>query len=259
MKKKATVITATALSIPLLVGCGQADTEATANPTDGSSEASSPASQTAQASGAETAPQSTESAAPSADPASTATGEQSDGAEQLPAVTDPCAGQCTETARIPVDHPKFGAMEVVTYHEVTSAPGAAPSTGEGSYALYQDGRPVGFVPSADGVGVVTFGQEPKLPGQTWDLANGSNVDKHGNVFLSYGDGVTVLTPTEKGYDSNGSMPPAEGEKAPFSNSGLKIDANGEATIIQKKVDENGTDTGETVEYTWDGSGFTAKS
>ncbi|WP_223286574.1 hypothetical protein [Kocuria atrinae] len=49
MNKKATVISATALSIPLLVGCGQADTEATATPAADSSEGTtSPAAQTAQ-------------------------------------------------------------------------------------------------------------------------------------------------------------------------------------------------------------------
>ncbi len=260
MNKKATVITATALSIPLLVGCGQADTEATATPAADSSEGTtSPAAQTAHGSGTEDPAEGTESAAPSADPASTATGEQSNGGEQLPAVADPCAGQCTETGRIPVEHPKFGAMEVVTYHEVTSPEGAAPSTGKASYALYQNGQPVGYVGTdADGT-EVNFGPSPALGGQTWELANGSNVDKYGNVYLSYDDGVTVLSPTDKGYDSNGTMPPVRGIEAPFVNSDLKIDESGEPTIIQKKMNADGEDTGETTEFTWDGSGFTAKN
>lgn len=259
MRKKATFVTATALSIPLLVGCGQADTEATASPAaETEAGTASPVAQTAHGSGAEEPTQGTDTAAPTADPAATDNGEEAQGAEQLPAVADPCADQCTETGRIPVEHPQFGAMEVVTYHEVTSAPGAAPSTGKASYALYQDGQPVGYVGTdADGT-EVSFGPSPALGGQTWELANGSNVDKYGNVYLSYDDGVTVLSPTEKGYDSNGTMPPVEGIQAPFVNSGLKIDAEGEPTIIQNHVDANGAETGETTELTWDGSGFTAE-
>lgn len=254
MNKKATAITATALSIPLLVGCGQADTEATASPAADSAEGTtSPAAQTAHGSGTEEPAQGTESATLGADPASTATGEQSDGAEQLPAVADPCAGQCTETGRIPVEHPKFGAMEVVTYHEVTSPEGAAPSTGLASYALYQNGQPVGYVGSEDSSPVVSFGTSPSLGGQKWELNNGSNVDKYGNVYLSYDKGVTVLTPTDQGYDSNGTMPPGEGAvKTPFSNADLKISEDGEPTVIQKTLEGEGRETGETVNYVWDG-------
>ncbi len=226
MNKKATAITATALSIPLLVGCGQADTEATASPAADSAEGTtSPAAQTAHGSGTEEPAQGTESATPGADPASTATGEQSDGAEQLPAVADPCAGQCTETGRIPVEHPKFGAMEVVTYHEVTSPEGAAPSTGLASYALYQNGQPVGYVGSEDSSPVVFFGTSPSLGGQKWELNNGSN----------------------------GTMPPGEGAvKTPFSNADLKISEDGEPTVIQKTLEGEGRETGETVNYVWDG-------
>lgn len=266
MNKKATVITATALSIPLLVGCSQADTEATATPAaDSSNGSASPEAQTAHGSGAVTPSPATDSAAPSADPASTATGEASAAAtssangDQLPAVADPCAGSCTETGRIPVEHPELGAMEVVTYHEVTSAPGAAPSTGKASYALYQNGQPVGYVGTdADGT-EVSFGPSPALGGQTWELNNGSNVDKYGNVYLSYDKGVTVLTPTEAGYDSKGTMPPVRGIQAPFVNSDLTIDESGEPTITQNAIDANGEKTGETTQFTWDGSGFTAKN
>ena len=264
MRKKATFVTAAALTIPLLVGCGQADTEATASPaaeTEAGTEAgtASPLAQTAHGSGVDEPTKGTDTAAPTADPAATDNGEQSNGGEQLPAVADPCAGQCTETGRIPVEHPTFGAMEVVTYHEVTSPEGAAPSTGKASYALYQNGQPVGYVGTdADGT-EVSFGPSPALGGQTWELNNGSNVDKYGNVYLSYGSGVTVLTPTDQGYDSHGTMPPVRGIEAPFVNSDLKVDEDGEPTIIQKMMNAHGEDTGETTEFTWDGSGFTAKN
>lgn len=258
MNKKITIATATALSLPLLVGCGQADTEASASSSAGSSistESSSPVAQTAQGSGVADPTEGTDTAAPSEDPASTeaATGEATSDAGALPAVEDPCAGQCMENGRIPVDHPKFGAMEVVAYFNQTSEDGAAPSTGNASYALYQDGTPVGYV-GTEGE-VVHFGTSPALPGQTWDLANGSNVDKYGNVYLSFDRGVTVLTPTDEGYNSHGSLPQPEGVGIPFDHAGLKIDETGEPTILQKTFDKDGVETDQIIEYTWEGNSF----
>lgn len=257
MNKKITIATATALSLPLLVGCGQADTVATASPSaeSVSTESSSPAAQTAQGSGVMAPSEVAQDEAPVEDPASTetATDEATSGPDALPAVDDPCAGQCTETGRTPVEHPEFGAMEVVTYFTQTSGEGAAPSTGNASYALYQDGTPVGYV-GTEGE-VVHFGPSPVLPGQTWELANGSNVDKYGNVFFSYEDGVTVLTPTDEGYDSHGSLPQPEDVKTPFDHAGLRIDETGEPTILQKTYGKDGVETGQIIEHTWDGNAF----
>ena len=254
MRKKASFVAATALSIPLLLGCGQGDTGSTTAPaTEAKTGTVSPLAQTAHGSGVTEPTQATDSAAPAADPAATENDEPAEGAGQLPAVADPCAGQCTETARIPVEHPAFGAMEVVTYHQVTSPDGAAPSTGVASYALYQNGQPVGYVGSENSSPVVSFGASPALGGQTWELDNGSNVDKYGNVYLSYDAGVTVLTPTDRGYDSQGTMPPDEGAaKTSFAHADLRISEDGEPTVTQKTLGTDGGETGETVDYTWNG-------
>ncbi|MBD2761826.1 hypothetical protein IEE92_04535 [Kocuria sp. cx-116] len=258
MRKKASFVAATALSIPLLLGCGQTDTQATSEPAaDSPTESTSPAAQTAHGSGVVEPSQDTKNAGVAADPAATENGQQAGSGEQLPAVSDPCAAVCSQSAVTTVTHPKYGPMTIVAYEKTLQAD-SAPQVKEASYGLYQNGAPVGYVGPTEGATVIAFTTEQVFPQHPWELANETNVDKHGNVFFNYVDGVTVLTPTEQGYDSKGTMPPPEGEKAPFSDSGLKIDESGEATIIQKKVDENGHDTGQTVEYAWDGSGFAPK-
>lgn len=256
MKAK-TFLTATVLSLPLLTACsaGQNETQPT-NAATMASSSTSPAAQTAQNSGTAQPTQTADSAAPT-DPASTSVPTTSANPTALPAVADPCAGACKAAEPIAVEHPKFGPMEIVAYGREVK-PGGAPSSVEPSYALYQNGTPVGYV-AAKGAAVVNFGTAPLLPGQSWELGTGSNVDRHGNVFLSYEDGVTVLTPTDNGYDSQGTMPQPDREKSLFKDSGLRIDANGDATITQKKMGSDGTLNGGTVTYTWDGSKFAPKS
>ncbi len=248
---KTLTLTAVAVAVPMLVGCGQ-----NAQP----SQAESPTPEQSQATVA-TGRVSTQTAAAPAgsDAASTApqdTASDASGAgATLPEVTDPMAGTDSETSRIPVKHPKYGDLEIVTYLRVTSG-GAAPSEGVPSYAVYQNGRAVGYVASPEGTKEVNFSDRKVLAGQTWEVGKDHPVDRYGNVYISYDSGVTVLTPTDKGYDSQGTMPPATDAKFPFSRAGLKLDAAGLPTVIQKVVDKDGTATGETVEWTWNGQEFT---
>lgn len=268
MKTHKTSIVAAAVAIPLLTGCGQADTAARATPAASQAEQSTaPATQGTQGTEDAGTTSATDPAAsspapgtgqPTANPSDTtvapsASGTPSEGT-QLPAVADPCAGQCDETARIAVKHPDFGPLEIVAYERITT-PDSAPQGKQGSYALYQNGEPVGYVAQTSGE-VVSFGPKPVIGDQIWELANGSNVDKYGNVYLSYGDGVTVLTPTDKGYDSRGTMPgTAKSGDSPFAWAGVRISADGEPTIVSKVIGEGGSPTGETADYTWNGSGF----
>ncbi|WP_369060774.1 hypothetical protein [Kocuria rhizophila] len=254
--KKTLTLTAAAVAIPLLVGCGQsAQSSETADTTAAQSTAAS--TQAPEASGANT--QSTSAQTTAADPAATSTGgtsaqDTAGSSTALPEVTDPLAGTDAETSRIPVKHPKYGDLEIVTYLQVTSG-GAAPSEGVPSYAVYQNGHAVGYVASPEETKVVNFADSKALGGQTWEVGKDHPVDRYGNVYISYDEGVTVLTPTDKGFDSQSTMPPAKDAKFPFAHAGLKLDAAGQPTVIQKVVGKDGNDTGKTVNWTWENSTF----
>ncbi|WP_233438724.1 hypothetical protein [Kocuria varians] len=256
--KKTLTLAATAVAVPLLVGCGQNAQPSQASETASSASQSSTSS-AAPAQGTQTTSVDT-AAGTTADPAATSTANatpkpaESSAPQTLPEVKDPNAGTDAETSRISVDHPKFGKLEIVSYLTITSG-GAAPSEGLPSYAVYQNGRPVGFVSSPEGTKEVNFSSGKALAGQTWEVAKDQPVDRFGNVYLSYDSGVTVLTPTDQGFDSHGTMPGVKDSQYPFSRAGLKIDGAGTPTVIQKVVDKDGTETGKTVTWSWDGNQF----
>ena len=257
--KKTLTLTAAAVAAPLLVGCAQsAQPSQTAEAGETTAQTRQTASTAASAQSSQ-APATGSSAVSTADPAATTTGEAStqDAAGEgttLPEVTDPLAGTEAETSRIPVEHPKYGDLEIVTYLHVTSG-GAAPSEGVPSYAVYQNGHAVGYVASPEGTKAVNFSDRKALAGQTWEVGKEHPVDRYGNVYISYDTGVTVLTPTEMGFDSQGTMPPAKDAKFPFSHAGLKLDAAGLPTVVQKVMDKDGTETGRTVNWTWENTTF----
>ncbi|GAA2519299.1 MULTISPECIES: hypothetical protein [Kocuria] len=257
--KKTLTLTAAAVAAPLLVGCAQsAQPSQTAEAGETTAQTRQTASTAASAQSSQ-APATGSSAVSTADPAATTTGEASTQAAAgegttLPEVTDPLAGTEAETSRIPVEHPKYGDLEIVTYLHVTSG-GAAPSEGVPSYAVYQNGHAVGYVASPEGTKAVNFSDRKALAGQTWEVGKEHPVDRYGNVYISYDTGVTVLTPTEMGFDSQGTMPPAKDAKFPFSHAGLKLDAAGLPTVVQKVVDKDGTETGRTVNWTWENTTF----
>ncbi|MDO4255933.1 MAG: hypothetical protein Q4C90_02000 [Kocuria sp.] len=257
--KKTLTLTAAAVAAPLLVGCAQsAQPSQTAEAGETTAQTRQTASTAAPAQSSQ-APATGSSAVSTADPAATTTGEASTQAAAgagttLPEVTDPLAGTDAETSRIPVEHPKYGDLEIVTYLHVTSG-GAAPSEGVPSYAVYQNGHAVGYVASPEGTKAVNFSDRKALAGQTWEVGKEHPVDRYGNVYISYDTGVTVLTPTEMGFDSQGTMPPAKDAKFPFSHAGLKLDAAGLPTVVQKVVDKDGTETGRTVNWTWENTTF----
>ncbi|MBS6030577.1 MAG: hypothetical protein KH989_07735 [Kocuria rhizophila] len=257
--KKTLTLTAAAVAAPLLVGCAQsAQPSQTAEAGETTAQTRQTASTAASAQSSQ-APATGSSAVSTADPAATTTGEASTQAAAgagttLPEVTDPLAGTDAETSRIPVEHPKYGDLEIVTYLHVTSG-GAAPSEGVPSYAVYQNGHAVGYVASPEGTKAVNFSDRKALAGQTWEVGKEHPVDRYGNVYISYDTGVTVLTPTEMGFDSQGTMPPAKDAKFPFSHAGLKLDAAGLPTVVQKVMDKDGTETGRTVNWTWENTTF----
>ena len=131
--QKLKIVTAAAVAVPLLVGCGQGGESA---------EASSPAASQTQAAAASSAPASPAATtgggdaagSPAASAAPSASGAPGSGST-LPTVKDPCAGVCEETARVKVEHPAFGPMEIVSY-TLTTVPDMAPQGQRPSYAVY---------------------------------------------------------------------------------------------------------------------------
>ncbi|WP_199712208.1 hypothetical protein [Kocuria tytonis] len=87
-------------------------------------------------------------------------------------------------------------------------------------------------------------------GQVWDVATEHPVDKYGNVYLTYDEGVTALTSTARGLGSHGTMPGAENPKYPFQRAGLRLDATGEPMVIQRCVDHAGRQTGGEALWAW---------
>lgn len=254
-------LAAVAVAAPLLVGCGQGGQSAEAStPVTSSATSAAASSASAQSQATPTASAATSAAAPGGAATGTpSTSPDSTGAPgaALPAVDDPCAGTCTETARVPVTHPTHGAMEIVAYERITQ-PDTAPQGKQPSYAVYQAGKAVGYVASPPENHVVSFGPGPVIGDQTWEVAVEPK-DRYGNVYLSDSTGVTVISPTEKGYDSHGTMPNVNlVPDYPFQRAGLTSDAAGEPTVTVRQVDEKGMETGKTVNWAWDGGKFVAQ-
>lgn len=264
---KTKTLTAAVLAVPLLVGCAQS-----AEPSQAADAASSPAASTAPAASStpSTAP-STQAAAPdesaetpATEPTATAETtapppEPSSSApavhSTLPAVEDPCAGVCTATGRFQMNHPAYGPMEIVSYERIVH-PETASQGKQPSFAVYQGNEPVRYEVNVDAGDLVSFGPAPVIGDQVWDVAGSSPVDRYGNLYLSSSRGVTVISPADEGYSSNGTIPEANLiPPYPSDPAGLRIDASGEPTILVKEVAPGGAPTGKTLEYTWDGSTF----
>lgn len=274
---KTKTLTTAVLAVPLLVGCGQSSEP----PQAADAASSSAASTTTTASSAPSAARSTQAAthqapaaptvgsaaptaeagpeapAPSAPPAQSPPMPPNNGptGSALPAVEDPCAGVCTETARFQMDHPTLGVMEIRAYERVMH-PDTATQGKQPSYAVYQGDTAVDYVVNPDATTLVSFGPAPVIGDQVWDIAGDTPVDRYGNVYLSSSRGVTVISPTKEGYTSHGTIPEANLiPPFPTDPAGLRIDASGEPTILVKDVTSGGAPTGKTLEYTWNGSTF----
>lgn len=259
-RKPLWILAAAALAVPVMAGCGdqgqdssaQDSTQPTSSDASQTPTATSPASQgSAEAAGTATVAAADQEGTASAVPKTTAPGAEAGTA--LPSVEDPCAGTCEETGRIEVEHGTWGPLTVVSYlGDVTTD--AAPSSGIGSYALYQDGRPVGYAKAS--ARTITFGPGPALgdPKTDWNLQNGSNVDRYGNVYLSGNGPVTVLTPVQDGYSSQGTLPGGEHE---IGHAHLSIDPSGEPTIVQDEFVDGKKSGEKTLHWNQEKLAFTA--
>lgn len=150
-------------------------------------------------------------------------------------------------------------MEVVTC-TLTTTPDTAPQGKQASYAVHQNGNPVGSVSFPESSSVITFGNGPAIGDQLWEVDQKNPVDRYGNVHFPSNSGVTVISPSGGGFDSHGTLPGAEDPQHPFQNADVRIASSGEPTVVQHVRDKNDSnaDTGETVDWTWDSSKFVAR-
>ncbi|WP_129358569.1 hypothetical protein [Rothia uropygioeca] len=216
------------LSVPILSGCTGATSDSSVASLPAETNTSSPEPSEGSASG-------------EASPSSGSTGQH----RQLEVIDDPCASSCIKGGTIEVQHPAFGPMTVIPYWNKRADDNGSPA-GNAAYALYQHDKAVGYVEDPNQK-LLWFGARPvdQANSDVWNLENGSNVDKYGNVYLSYNGGVTVLTPTDQGYNSYDSMPSGTN---PFKNASLHIDPSGEPTMTY-------SEDGQEREHHWDGNQF----
>lgn len=164
------------------------------------------------------------------------------------AIENPCEGVCKEVETLNVNHPNLGPVQIVTYQGEDLKPGSAPGEFLVSYALIKDGKTLGWAQSKEGA--LSLTSRPSLGGSDyWKVPEGVNTDKYGNVYLSSGGpyDIVILTPTENGYDSRGTLPGGEDQR--FRNVELTIDETGEPTLRAQSPQ------GVTATYVFNGTEF----
>lgn len=185
-----------------------------------------------------------------ASPASAPQAADTQATAGLPTIDDTWTGTWQETSRQVVHHPVQGDLEIRTYFLDTPPVATAPQTGAVAYAVYQDGRAVGFAQDNE-TGDLPLGITPAFSIPEVNFAD-TNVDREGNVYFVSGTAVVYLTPTDTGYDSHQTLPGATNKI--FANAKkLTIDDQGIATVVA--TDEAGT----LKSYTMKGGVFEAKA
>lgn len=178
-------------------------------------------------------------------PASTSTPSSSPVASTSEALKDTCLDRCTHYETIEATHPALGPVEIRTYGWDMN-PGSAPSQMQLAYAVYQDGQPIGFY---EGLGnaYAFIATHTVMGNMIWNLENGTNIDRYGNIYLATDRSVVVLAPTDTGYSQEGTLPSAPVEKPRFEiqpffdeagepAAGLHLDADGHAYLVLGKDD-----------------------
>ena len=177
------------------------------------------------------------------------------GATRLKTVTDPCSSSCPIMQPVKVDHPAAGPLEIRVYGQDHHADHGNVFM-RPAYGVYQGSRAVGFEQSGPDVHRSTFTDHPTVGHQVWDVPNGRAVDKHGHVYLSDNEGVTVLTPTATGYETRGTMPTtSRSVQDKFHRAGLRIDASGEPAVSYMELNEDGVATNYLITETWSHGAF----
>lgn len=170
-----------------------------------------------------------------ASPAAAPQAADTQAAAELPTFDDTWTGTWQETSRQVVNHPVHGDLEIRTYFLDTPPVATAPQTGAVGYAVYQDGRAVGFAQD-NGSGSLPMAPTAMFSTPEVHYAN-TNVDREGNIYFVSGTSVIYLTPTDDGYNSHQTLPGSTNKL--FANAkSLTIDDQGIATIVA--TDANGT-------------------
>ncbi|WP_085528422.1 hypothetical protein [Kocuria massiliensis] len=171
---------------------------------------------------------------------------QQEASPQLPTIEDTWSGTWNETTRQVVNHPKFGELEIRTYFLGTPPTDTSLAQGAVGYAVYQNGRAVGFSQDNGTSSVpLTDGQPDSVTAVNFA---DTNVDREGNVYFTSGASVVVLRPTDNGYTANQTLPNDVNQL--FTDAlELNINEDGVASIVA--IDENGV----AQKYTMKGGHF----
>lgn len=139
-----------------------------------------------------------------------------------------CSAPCGVTGRIPYEHPVFGPITIVTFGPVKSATDPHPSTSDH-----------GLVLAVDDAGSVVWdprwhtGEYMTLYGPT--KMDAGPVDAQGNVFIEWNpgryNGVTVLVPTDDGFDDLRTAPSGDTLGRFYSGSVVDDDQDGTYEVL----------------------------
>ncbi|WP_237221636.1 hypothetical protein [Rothia nasimurium] len=148
-----------------------------------------------------------------------------------PCLTDP---DCRESGYIDVNHATLGPVRLVSYYKYMT-PNVVPGAGYGYYAVFQNGRTIGFVQSPEYVlahfsmsGIFAPNIEPKPQG--W------NIDRYGHIYMNGFGTLTIITQKDWGFDSQGTMPGAS-EGWHNNVTDMTIDSQGNPYIYTHQLDE----------------------
>lgn len=194
---------------------------------------------------AQPAPVTEEAPAPDPAPVDSAGYEIADEVEN-PCLTDP---KCEETDYVDVTHRTLGPVRVVSYYKMMSE-GYVPGAGYGYYAVFQNGRTIGFVKSPGYVN--GFGMSGALTPNMSRLPQGWNVDRYGHIYMHGIASLTIITQTDWGFDSQGTMP---GASEGWHNAVNKvyIDNEGNPFIYTRQLNEAGDRMIDGPTYTFNGT------
>ncbi|MGV3016758.1 hypothetical protein [Rothia sp. 88186D007BW] len=173
-------------------------------------------------------------------------------ANQAPEVDNPCLTdpECKETGYIDVNHATLGPVRLVSYYKYMT-PYTVPGSGYGYYAVFQNGRTIGFVKSP-GYALGSFSMSGVFTPNMTERPQGWNIDRYGHIFMNSGGALTIITQKDWGFDSQGTMPGAsEGWHNDVTN--ITIDSQGNPYIYTHQLDETISRYVDGPTYTFNGT------
>lgn len=170
-----------------------------------------------------------------------------------------CVERCTVTGRIPMDHPTFGPIEVVTLRQTTTPP-YDDCAFRPVLALDRSGAMVwnSGLSGEDGCFYYSFGPAGM---QDYGSSVRNPVDRAGRVFLDWNpgryNGVSVLVPTPDGFDDLDTLPLDDYLTRFYGSTVEDTDGDGAYEIVLEVVEYLGSVgfPAWRATFAWNGSDF----